>query len=269
MSTTGTAAVNGQRLYYEVSGSGTPLVLIMGIGYDATLWGNQVPAFSEHFSCVTFDNRDVGRSSKASGPYSIDDMADDVVGLLDHLHLPKAHVLGLSMGAMIGQSLAVRHPDRVDRLVLTGAAAAPARAAFDPIQVWGWLKARDAEGGTFAAEQFVWLFSTSFLRNRPAVDATVASLQSNPNPVTPEAYARQASAYVKFDILGRLGSVKAKTLVITGEQDLLTPPWLGREIAAAIPNARFELVSGDGASHVLPLERPGDFNRLVVDFLKR
>jgi pimeloyl-ACP methyl ester carboxylesterase len=196
-------------------------------------------------------------------------MADDVVGLLDHLSMPKAHVLGLSIGAMIAQSLAVRHPNRVDRLVLTGAAAAPARAGFDPIQVWSWLKARDADGGVFATEQFVWLFSTSFLRNKGGVDATVASLQSNPNPVTPEAYARQASAYGKFDMLGRLGSVKAKTLVITGEQDLLTPPWLGRELAAAIPDAHFELVSGDGASHVLPLERPGDCNRLVVNFLRQ
>ena len=92
-------------------------------------------------------------------------------------------------------------------------------------------------------------------------------LASNPNPVQPDAYDRQAQAYLQFDALDRLGAIKAPTLVIVGEQDLLTPPWVAREVAAGIPGARFEIITGDGSSHVVPLERPDDFNQLVINFL--
>ena len=85
--------------------------------------------------------------------------------------------------------------------------------------------------------------------------------------MNPEAYARQADAYGRFDALDRLGAITAPTLVIVGEQDLLTPPWIAREVADAIPEARFEVICGAGSSHVVPIERPDDFNRLVSDFL--
>jgi pimeloyl-ACP methyl ester carboxylesterase len=93
----------------------------MGIGYDATLWTlAQVPALSQRFQVVIFDNRDVGRSSKAVAPYTIADMADDVAALMDALAIERAHLLGLSMGGMIAQEFALRHADRLQRLVLSG-----------------------------------------------------------------------------------------------------------------------------------------------------
>ena len=260
---------NGQRLYYEVHGEGVPLVLIMGIGYDATLWGlHQIPAFSQEFQVMAFDNRDVGRSSKAAGPYTIADMADDVAGLMDGLGVDRAHLLGVSMGGMIAQEFALRHPKRLDKLVLTGTGAGTGRAKFDPISIWNFVKQHDAGGLTFAAQQFLWLFSTDFVRNHQAVDETLALLGSNPNPVSPEAYGRQAEAYVQHDALDRVGKIGVPTLVVTGERDRLTPPWIGRELAKAIPGAKFRLVKGPGASHVLPLERPDDFNRIVLSFLR-
>jgi pimeloyl-ACP methyl ester carboxylesterase len=216
---------------------------------------------------VILDNRDVGRSSMASNPYTIADMADDLAGLLDALRIQQTHVLGLSMGAMIAQEFALRHGNRLDRLVLTGCSGAPARSAFDPIRSWSWVKANDAIGETFVGEQFTWLFSTAFLRNREAVQDTMALLAGNPHPMTPDAYERQAQAYLQFDSLDRLAGITAPTLVIVGEQDLLTPPWIAREVADAIPDVRFEVIRGDGASHVVPIERPHDFNQLVSNFL--
>lgn len=260
---------NGQDLYYEVHGEGAPLLLIMGIGYDATLWGlHQIPEFSKFFKVIAFDNRDVGRSSKATGPYTITDMADDVAGLMDGLQVDHAHILGLSMGGMIAQEFALKYPGRVDKLILSGTGAATGRAKFDPISVWNFVKQHDTEGLTFAAQQFIWLFSTDFLRNHQAVDQTLAMLGSNPNPVSPEAFARQTQAYIQHDSLDRVRKIKAATLVVTGERDRLTPPWIGRELAAAIPGAKFQLVDGPGSSHVLPLERPEDFNKIVLSFLK-
>lgn len=264
----GTVQTNGQELYYEVHGEGPALVLVMGIGYDSSLWTlAQVPALSTQFRVVLVDNRDAGRSSKASHPYSIADMADDIAGLLDALGIQKTHLLGLSMGGMIALEFALRHEDRLDRLVLAGTGAAPARSAVDPIQIWSWVKANDATGNVFGGQQLTSLFSTAFLRNHEAVKDTTALLASNPYPMSPGAYGRQANAYLKFDALSRLGAITAPTLVVVGEQDLLTPPWIAHEVANAIPGARFEVIRGDGSSHVVPIERPDDFNRLVSDFL--
>jgi pimeloyl-ACP methyl ester carboxylesterase len=264
----GAVRTNGQELFYEVHGEGPALVLVMGIGYDSSLWTlQQVPVLSTRFRVVLLDNRDAGRSSRADHPYTIADMADDVAGLLDGLGIQRTHLLGLSMGSMIGMEFALRHADRLDRLVLAGPAAAPARSAVDAISIWNWVKANDPSGEVFGGQQFTWLFSSAFLRNQDAVQETIAILASNPNPVEPDAYDRQARAYLHFDALDRLGGIKAPTLVVVGEQDLLTPPWVAREVAGGIPGARFEVVTGDGSSHVVPLERPGDFNRLVMDFL--
>lgn len=264
----GTVHTNGQQLFYEMHGDGPPLVLVMGIGYDSSLWAlHQVPVLSTRFRVVLTDNRGVGRSSRPDHPYTIADMADDVAGLLDELDIHRTHLLGLSMGSMIGMEFALRHADRLDRLVLSGPGAAPARSAVDPISTWNWVKANDPSGEVFGSQQLTWLFSSAFHRNRQAVQDTIALLASNPNPVNPEAYDRQAQAYLHFDALDRLGGITAPTLVIVGEQDLLTPPWVAREVADGIPDARFEIVRGAGSSHVVPLERPDDFNRLVMGFL--
>lgn len=268
MSTSGTVYANGQKLYFEVHGEGPPLVLVMGIGYDATLWTlAQVPALSRMFQVVIFDNRDAGRSSNATGPYAIADMADDVAGLLDALDIKRAHVLGLSMGGMIAQEFALRHEGRLLRLVLSGCGAAPARVAFDPIRTWNWVKATDKTGEVFACQQFTWLFSSTFLRNKEAVQQTLNLLTSNPHPVGPEAYNRQAQAYLRYDALDRLADLRSPTLVIVGEQDLLTPPWICREVADRIPRSQLEVIKGDGSSHVVAIERPDEFNQLVTRFL--
>ena len=259
---------NGQELFYEIHGEGSPLVLVMGIGYDSSLWKlAQLPALAKKFRVILVDNRDAGRSSQATAPYTIADMADDVAGLLDGLDIKRAHILGLSMGGMIAQQVALRHPARVDRLVLAACGAAPARAAFDPIRAWAWLKHHDPSGLTFACEQLTWLFSTAFLRNRGAVESTLAVLASNPHPITVAGYQRQADAYLAYDGLDQLAGIRAPTLVIVGEQDLLTPPWVCAEVTRGIRGARMEVVEGDGASHLAAIERADEFNALVARFL--
>jgi 3-oxoadipate enol-lactonase len=268
MSKSGTVRSDGIDLYYEVHGEGPPLVLVMGIGYDSALWKlAQLPALSQRFQVVIFDNRDAGRSSRATAAYTIADMADDTARLMDGLAIDRAHLLGLSMGGMIGQEFALRHSARLDHLILSGCGAAPARVAFDPIRTMNWIKANDRSGETFACQQFTWLFSTDFLRNKQAVQQTLAMLSSNPHPISPEAYERQAQAYLQHDALDRLGGIKATTLVIVGEQDLLTPPHVCREVAGRIPGATFEVIKGAGSSHVVPIERPDDFNGVVTRFL--
>jgi pimeloyl-ACP methyl ester carboxylesterase len=263
----GIAHSNGQKIYWESHGDGEPLILVMGIGYDSTLWGNQVPAFSQKYRTIIFDNRDAGKSSNATEPYTISDMADDLAGLMDELSIKSAHLLGISMGGMICQDFAVRYSDRVRSLVLTGTGAAPARAKFDPIMIWDFVKTHDSEGMTFAGQQFLWLFSEDFRRNHGAVNETLQMLACNPNPVSAEAFHRQSQAYINFDALDQLSKITAPTLVICGEQDRLTPPWICQEVADHIPSAIFTLVNGPGSSHVLPLEKPEEFNEIVLSFM--
>jgi pimeloyl-ACP methyl ester carboxylesterase len=138
-------------------------------------------------------------------------MADDMAALMDALDIKKTHVCGVSMGGMIVMEFALRHPGRLDRMILAGAPGAPARAAFHPVMTWNWVKANDKTGEIFACQQFTWLFSSAFLRNREAVQQTVAMLSSNPNPVGPHPYNRQAQALLRFDVLDRLAGVKAPT----------------------------------------------------------
>ena len=139
---------------------------------------------------------------------------------------------------------ALRHPGRLDRMILAGAPGAPARAVFHPVMTWNWVKANDKTGEIFACQQFTWLFSTAFLLNRQAVQQTLAILSSNPNPVGPHAYNRQAQALLRFDVLDRLAGVKAPTLCIVGEQDLFTPVHECRDVADKIPGAKFEVIKG-------------------------
>lgn len=260
---------NGQTLYWESHGEGEPLILVMGIGYDSTLWGlHQVPFFSKYFQTIVFDNRDSGQSSKATKEYSIRDMADDIVGVLSELGIKKSHFIGVSMGGMICQEFAINYPELIDKLVLTGTSAANELSLFDPINVWNFVKQKDVEGMIFAQQQFIWLFSDSFIRNKTAVEQTLQMLGSNPNPVSPESYQRQANAYLKHNTLARLNLIKSPTLVLVGEQDRLTPPWICKEVADGIPNSKFKIIDGDGSSHVLPLERPNDFNDVVLSFLQ-
>ncbi|HYR96314.1 MAG TPA: alpha/beta hydrolase [Candidatus Binatus sp.] len=113
------AKVDSIDLYYEEHGSGDPLLLIMGLAADSTAWMFQVPDFAKRYRTIVFDNRGVGRSSKPPGPYTIHQMADDAAALLETLGVQRAHVVGVSMGGMIAQELALRHPARVRGLVLS------------------------------------------------------------------------------------------------------------------------------------------------------
>jgi pimeloyl-ACP methyl ester carboxylesterase len=115
------ANIHGINLYYQVHGEGAPLVMVQGFGGGHRGWFFQTRAFKKYFQVIIFDNRGIGRSDKAPGQYTVRDLADEAIGLMDYLHIDKAHILGMSMGGMVAQELAINYPDRLKKLVLTWA----------------------------------------------------------------------------------------------------------------------------------------------------
>src|SRR3954466_3309516 len=143
---------DGVRLHWEQDGSGDPVLLVMGLGMNATGWWRTVPVLAESFQAIAFDNPGVGRSGRPPGPYSVAGMADDAVAVLDAAGAERAHVYGISLGGMIAQEIALRHPDRVDALVLGATTPGGARAVAADDDTLAFFRRR----GEMPAEEAVW-----------------------------------------------------------------------------------------------------------------
>lgn len=268
-------SANGIKLCYEASGErrATPLLLIMGLGGQLTAWDDElvVALVDRGFFVVRFDNRDVGLSSwfdeagspdvlgafsgRGRAPYLLADMADDAAGLLDALELPAAHVLGVSMGGMIAQSLAINHPDRVLSLVsIMSTTGDPAVGAPHPEAITALLRPppTDREGAMNGAVE-VWktIGSPGFEFHEDRTRAQAAAAYDR--AFHPEGTGRQMVAILSSgDRTDGLHRVKCPTLVVHGDADPLVDPSGGQATAAAVPGAELMIVAGMG--HHLPLE---------------
>ncbi|MCL6581250.1 MAG: alpha/beta hydrolase [Firmicutes bacterium] len=261
-----TVRVGELEMYYEATGIGRPLVMIMGLGANAGWWGSGViQALSRDFRVIVFDNRDAGRTRGPARLYSIRDMAEDTVGLMDALGLEKACVLGLSMGGMIAQELALGHPERVERLVL-GCTTPGLKRGVPPAPGVMRLLAVESRGPGLRQ-------AFALARATLATSWLLTHLYALPrlwrmalfHPTSPEGYLRQLQAIAEFDASDRLPALRVPTLVLHGTLDVLLPPENGRLLAELIPGAR--LVLFKGAAHGLNLERPWQFVRAVREFL--
>ncbi|MFC1847914.1 alpha/beta fold hydrolase [Chloroflexota bacterium] len=263
------ARINGIDISYKVEGAGEPLVLIMGFSGDRRAWILHKRALGKRFQTITFDNRGAGKTDKPSEPYTIKTMADDTVGLMDHLGIERAHVLGVSMGGMIAQEVAINYPERVRKLVM------------------GCTFARRDDVSGHSAEYYRSLgleegCSDDDLRivTMTRLMGTVYSLASNNRLVQmiagPVAKIRfrsgrdqgvkgQYEAILSHDTQDRLHMIQAPTLVITGAGDRLITPRSSDVLASNIPNAR--LVKVEGGAHAFFVEKCFRFNREVLDFL--
>ena len=258
----------GVELAYRATGEGPPLLMIMGTSGSYGLWGDLVPLLAESHRVIAYDARGLGGSSRGSVRISMAQLADDALALMDALSIEQADVLGWSLGSATAQELALAAPERVASLVLYGTWARTdgfQRAVLAALSApW---RAGDL-GGAFAA---LGLAFSPELQNSPDFEPLMESLVAF-FPSTPEQIAatvEQWDADLAHDTADRLGRITAPTLVIAGEQDLLTPQWQGRKVADAIPGAEFKLMTGPGSSHAAHMERPEEFNDAVTEFLER
>jgi 3-oxoadipate enol-lactonase len=258
---------NGIDIHYEIAGSGpstsgAPCVMFAhSLGSDLSIWATQKSALAGRHTVLTYDLRGHGQTTATSGAYDFDLLASDAIALMDALNIDKASFVGISLGGMIGQALALAAPQRLEKLVLadTTSAYPPEAQALWPERIRG-IEANGLE--PLVAPTLERWFTAPYRSTRPEVVARIGNLIRNTSPT---GYIGCCHAIAGLNFTGQLGRIKIPTLVLVGDQDAGTPPAMAESIAKGIPNARLEIITG--AAHLSCVEQAERFNALLVDFL--
>ena len=253
------------RIHFDLLGpEEAPVVcLAHSLSSDSGIWAEQVPPLlSAGWRVLRIDMRGHGGSEAPAGPYNMEELAGDVVAVLDFLGLEKMHFVGLSIGGMIGQQLALDHADRLHSLMLTGTSP---KAVPGPPQMWPERFAAIREAGSvepIADATMVRWFTEGFRPNNESRWQQVRSMIAN---TSPEGYIGGAEAIIHFDIIDRLPAVRMETLVVCGDDDPGTPAEGNRTIAALIPGARYQEIAN--ARHIPMVEHPELFSQILLRWL--
>ncbi len=263
---TGIADVNGAKLYYEVAGSGQPLVLAHAGIADRRMWDDQFDVFAQHYRVIRYDARGFGASDLPPGPFAF---RDDLYGLLQHLGVEKAHLVGCSMGGSTCLDFSLEHPEMVGALVLIGSGLGGYRWTNqdDPVvaEVEAAVAARDFERAN-ELEMRIWVdgLNRAPEQVRPGVRERVAEMNlASLRRIDEQEQAQQQR--LDPPAAGRLGEIAAPTLVIVGDRDVPDIQRIADVLEQGMPNARKVVMTN--AAHVPNMEWPNEFNRIVLDFL--
>ena len=262
---TGFADANGAHLYYEVYGKGEPLLLIPTL-INHLCWAEHVPVYANEFKVIVYDPRGTGQSSFPEGvQLTTALLADDAAALLDALGIDAAHVQGWSLGGMVAQEMALRHPEKIRSLILSATSPGGPHAAPVEDSVLAALIAGMTQGVTAPNFLESW-FSSGYLAEHRS--EAIEHLHWQPDPETPiQVLQAELGAAARHDTYDRLPSITAPTLVLHGTDDRLLPVQDGRILAERIPGA--ELILFEGAGHSYMLEKQAEADAAVLDFLRR
>jgi pimeloyl-ACP methyl ester carboxylesterase len=261
--TTGPITAGDVELYVDQRGSGPDVLLIAGLSDPAEAWTFQLDGLADQYRMTAFDNRGAGRSPMPPQSWSVAGMADDAAEILRALGIDRAHVCGFSGGSCTAQELALRHPELVRSLVLVSTWARSDVFLRAVTSAWTWLPAAAPSERAMLEAFFTWIY-TPHAHECGMVNAIIEEALAFPHPQSPEAFIRQLEAWIPHDTFDRLPEISVPTLVVAGNQDILTPPRYGRIVADQIPGAEF--VALEGEAHQPFQESPKAFNQLVADF---
>ncbi|MEQ1641852.1 MAG: alpha/beta hydrolase [Pyrinomonadaceae bacterium] len=251
-------------IYYEVAGSGEPIVFIPGFASGIWGWFCQTD-LTDQFRVITFDPRGIGRSRSGSAVMSIDTFVDDVRAVLDDLGIDRAHILGASFGGFVALEFALKFPERVGKLILACTTAGGAKHVSPDIEI---LHSFTRDPARPLGEQIRRFFRPAFTEEFNAENAEtveqVCRLREE-NEVTEETYSAQLQTAFAFDVDARLDQIANETLVITGDRDNLVPMQNSENLAAKIPNAELKVIKN--GSHMIFVENATEFNTIVSEFI--
>ena len=259
------APIRDGQLYYEEHGAGPPLLLVAGLGGVGAYWRPQLATFSQRFRVIVHDHRGCGQSTRSEIGYSIDQMAADLLALMDHLGLKRAHLLGHSTGGAIGQTIAITQPSRLISLILY---ATWTRADTFMARV---MRARKTLLEAAGADAYIeltpcLLFPDWWLNQNPEKLAALDRVTRESFPSVAIAASR-CQAVIDFDRTSELGSIATPTLVIGVRDDFLTPFYYSMELAQRIKGA--DLVAIEQGGHCASQVDPEAFEKAVLGFLGR
>src|SRR5215469_975728 len=258
------ATINGITIAYELRGSGAPLVMIHGAQGDQTMFAGLAAAFAPSYRVLTFDQRGTGLSDKPDVTYTIAMIADDTAALMDHVGFADAHILGVSMGGMIAQEFALRHPKKVRSLVLgctTPGGAKSIQAAATAMSAYSTREMPAEERGRALAEA---AFTKGYIDKHPELVPSMIEQRKN-RPIDPIGFKHRMEAAQGHDVYERLPLIKCPTLVITGKEDALIPWENSRIIAQRIDGAQLTIL--EPAGHCFWLEQPEKSHDAIASFL--
>lgn len=257
------------NIYYEVHGTGEPLVMLMGLGGNGTAWQLQYQFLKAEFQCIVVDNRGSGRSGMPDEPYSIELFADDLAAVLDDAGIDSAHIMGVSMGGLIAQAFYHQYPQRVRSLILacTGVGAGDPEFVWPHPHVLEVLAEKQPEDNNIEyLKRYAGIFyDEAYIANTPnLLDKLVEKRSEMPQP--DYANKRQLEAcFTHIPNSPRLADIHAPTLVMHGEHDQIWPTQNGQYLAEHIPHAQLAIILN--AAHMFFIEQPRDFNETVRHFL--
>jgi pimeloyl-ACP methyl ester carboxylesterase len=254
------------KMYYESNGDGQPLVLIRGLGSTTESSPELSERLSTHFRVISLDNRCVGLTDQPQQAFTTADMADDTAALMDALSIESAHVLGISLGGMVAQELALRHAARVRRLALACTHAGVRNCVKSP--AWAtkiFNESAELPRAEARRHSVPILFARKTIEQRPELVEDMLAGSVNNNQLK-SSYLLQVGAAYKHDTHDRLGEIRRPTLVLTGTEDVLIPGQNSRLIAGRIPGAR--LLEFEEAGHLFFIEKVEEVTRALVDFFR-
>lgn len=257
------ARVNDINMYYEISGSGLPLLFISGVGYGSWFWRKQVPELSQHFRVITFDNRGAGQTDKPAGPYSTAQMAADTAGLLDALGITGACVVGHSLGGFIAEELILARPDLVSRLVLASTTYGGPNVIPITPEALEVLTKRDGDPVELVQRGIAIAAAPGFAECKPEAVQELLQYRLS-NPVPPAHYQAQVMAGAAHNAEDRIGQIRCPVLVLFGEHDRVVPPGNAELLAAKIKGAQVRILPSGG--HIFPIEDPEATNATLLEF---
>ncbi|WP_092004801.1 alpha/beta fold hydrolase [Polaromonas sp. OV174] len=252
------------RIAYEYAGAGETIVFLHGIGGNRSNWAEQLQHFSRQYKAVAWDARGYGNSDDYNGPCDFNALSQDLVRLLDHLEVDKAHCVGLSMGGRILMDFCANYPERVQSLVLAGSFPSFGRSlGLEQRQEFIRLRREPLQAGKKISDMATELIAS--LAGPYATNAMLLKMRQSIEALHPDSYLKTLESTLSFDRTAALALIRVPTLLLYGEFDTLVTPSAGKQVQALMPNAQYHVIRSVG--HLMNIEAPVEFNRVVGDFV--